>query len=349
MRILHIIFNTTFTKPYIDFINSNFNSSEHTFLILGNNELEKENYNYNNVYFVSKKIKCILFALKNMYRCEKIILHGLFSNFEIMNFFIQPWLLKKCNWVIWGGDLYEHKFRDNSIKSSINEFFRAFVIQRMSGLITHVYGDYELAKLWYKTKGEYYYCFCYPSNLYKKYQVKKKGFSNLKTCILVGNSADKTNNHIEIFNKLSFLKNEDIEIICPLSYGDCEYRNMVVKIGFSLFGDKFKPITDFMKSVKYLELLATVDVALFNHKRQQALGNIISLIGMGKKVYIRDDVTTWEFCKMHELKVYNTNSTLVDVLEKLDDSEKDKNIENASGRFSYEKLKMDWVRIFSIR
>ncbi len=36
----------------------------------------------------------------------------------------------------------------------------------------------------------------------------------------MGNSANPTNNHIEVLNKLLKFKDEDIEIIAPLSYGE---------------------------------------------------------------------------------------------------------------------------------
>ena len=37
----------------------------------------------------------------------------------------------------------------------------------------------------------------------------------------------------------------------------------------------------------YLKILGKIDIAIFNHERQQAVGNITSLLGLGKKVYIK--------------------------------------------------------------
>lgn len=34
---------------------------------------------------------------------------------------------------------------------------------------------------------------------------------------------------------------------------------------------------------EYLGLLAKIDIAILNHKRQQAMGNITTLLGLGKK------------------------------------------------------------------
>ncbi|MFC6669724.1 hypothetical protein [Marinobacterium aestuariivivens] len=51
---------------------------------------------------------------KSMWQAEKIILHGLFNSHIFYILAFQPWLLRKCSWVIWGGDLYirEAKIRD---------------------------------------------------------------------------------------------------------------------------------------------------------------------------------------------------------------------------------------------
>ena len=45
------------------------------------------------------------------------------------------------------------------------------------------------------------------------------------------------------------------------------------------FWRKFKPLVDFMPFDEYLNLLAKVDIAIFNHKRQQAMGNTTILLG----------------------------------------------------------------------
>ena len=45
---------------------------------------------------------------------------------------------------------------------------------------------------------------------------------------------------------------------------------------------------------RYIELLSDIDIAVFNHNRQQGLGNTTTLLGLGKKVYLRSDTTTWK-------------------------------------------------------
>lgn len=344
--ILHIFNYDKFTEPYIEFIDKNFDINQHIFFIVGNSEYYI-NKNRKNV-FMSDGISSIPFIISKMNSSDKIIIHGLFNRNIVLLLFSQPWLLKKCNWVIWGGDLYCYRNPKKKIRSKLYEWIRKFIIKNISGIITHVKGDYELAKLWYKTKAKYYYSFMYPSNLYKQYNLQNIKKDKSKLYIQIGNSADPTNNHIEVFHKLEKYKNKNIEIICPLSYGNREYRDKVITEGRKIFGNKFNPIVNFMPFSKYLELLAKIDIAIFNHNRQQALGNITTLLGLGKTVYIRDDIVTWNFCKEHKLKVYKINQEELDILKIIDEKDKYKNIKNIKNDFSIKKLLETQINIFQI-
>ncbi|MDK2828108.1 MAG: dTDP-N-acetylfucosamine:lipid N-acetylfucosaminyltransferase [Clostridium butyricum] len=345
MKILHIFNNTNekFSVPYIEFINENFDVKEHLFMILGSNKWIKK-INRDNVKFIEKVQYIEL--IKELYNSDKIIIHALMSPVIVLILFFQPWLLKKCYWVIWGSDLYYYKFREKNFKTNIYEILRRVVIRNMNGLITQIKGDFELAKKWYGAKGKYYYTFMYPSNLYKDYDISKIKKENGKIYIQIGNSSDPSNNHLEVFYKLEKYKDERIEIICPLSYGNIKYRDMIIEKGTKIFGTKFKPIIDFMPFEQYLRVLAKIDIAIFNHKRQQAMGNIITLLGLGKKVYIREDITTWPFCKELGLKVFSLGENFNDLFKEMSDIEKEKNINIIKKQFNEEKLKKDWEKIF---
>lgn len=346
-KYLELLPNDKFTDSYVDFVSKNFDSNDHMFIVIGkgidSNIKETENVKR----MVKMKIRHVSFLLKEMYKCEKVFLHGLFHKEIVLLLFVQPWLLQKSTWFIWGGDLYWYKFRNRNLKSNLYAVMRKFVIKNMGGLVTHIKGDYELARLWYGAKGKYYYSFMYPSNLFKEYNLPKADRNNKRFYVQVGNSADPTNNHIDVFNKLIAYRDKVTEIICPLSYGNVEYRNRVIKMGFEIFGKRFTPIIEFMPFSEYLKLLAKIDVAIFNHGRQQAMGNIITLLGLGKKVYIRDDITTWEFFKLHGLTLYNINGNFTDLKEPIPINIRSKNIEKIKSIFSEDKLKEQLQKIFS--
>jgi len=346
MKHLHITNTEKFVEPYIKFITSKFDSNEHKFFCFKNSITDYIKGSYINL-FKFDKVAWNLKVLKELYATDRIYLHGLFDMRIVLLLFFQPWLLKKCFWIVWGADLYSYRQPRFTLKAKIKEYSRRFVIKRIGGLITHIKGDYELAKEWYGIRGEYYYSFIYPSNLYKEILIFEKIKDDTVTYIQVGNSADPSNNHLQIFEKLSLLNPKNVHIICPLSYGDKEYTEKIVKSGKALFGDSFEPLLEFMPFDNYLEVLSKIDVAIFNHNRQQAVGNITTLLGLGKKVYMRDDITTWEFCKEHDLKVFSITKDIDSVLIPINETDRVLNISNSREQFSEIKLVKDWEYIFN--
>jgi hypothetical protein len=230
------------------------------------------------------------------------------------------------------------------MKQKIYEYMRAFCIKRFGGLITYLKGDYELVKKWYKAKGKYYECFMYPSNLYKEVDLTIRDKEENKIYIQIGNSADPSNNHKEIIDKLKEHKEKNIEIICPLSYGNREYAEEIKILGENIFGNKFIALMDFIKFEEYLKILSKVDIAIFNHRRQQAMGNTITLLGLGKKIYIRNDVSQWELFNEKGIKVFDNNTI---ELKKIDYNTKKNNQRIVRRYFSEENLKIQWSKILN--
>ena len=169
--------------------------------------------------------------------------------------------------------------------------------------------------------------------------------------ILAGNSATQENQHSETFHALEHLKDENIEIICPLSYGSPEYRDKVIEEGKNIFGGKFMPLKDFMEYEDYICLLASCDAGIFNNNRQQAMGNILILLRLGKKVYLREDTSMWRHFK-EDMKycVYPVSELEGITLEELArfPSEKARgNISIAEEYFSGNYAAEQWRKVFA--
>ncbi|MGB3149325.1 MAG: TDP-N-acetylfucosamine:lipid II N-acetylfucosaminyltransferase [Maribacter sp.] len=135
-------------------------------------------------------------------------------------------------------------------------------------------------------------------------------YSFEKNNILLGNSSFLSNNHFEALEILSKLNIENMSIITPLSYGDPEYSNEVIKAGKNKFGDSFRPLVDFMSLKEYNNILKTCSIAILNSYRQQAIGNIITLLWMGAKVYLDERNTFYQYLKRKELHVFSVNKDL---------------------------------------
>lgn len=102
--------------------------------------------------------------------------------------------------------------------------------------------------------------------------------------ILVGNSATPENNHLEVFELLAATDLGDRRIIVPLSYGNHWYRDRIIDAGRARFGDRFVPLTDYLPAETYAAILADCGHAFMNHLRQQALGNICTLMLRGAHI-----------------------------------------------------------------
>jgi len=128
--------------------------------------------------------------------------------------------------------------------------------------------------------------------------------------ILVGNSADYTNNHLDTFEVLSKIDLGDRKILCPLSYGHDWYRDVVIRRGKELFGENFVPIVNFMPIQEYTKMIASCSIAVMNHIRQQALGNIIIMLYCGARVFLHPRSPVYDFLSKQGALVFSFNSLL---------------------------------------
>lgn len=329
MKYLHIGPNSRIYIDYIKFIEENFDEKEHKFLY------PKENGKslIENIFFI---IKFIMYGL----RAKKIFIHGLFNKKMIIFLYIFRFFLKKTYWIIWGGDLYSYNERK---KKSVFHTIEDYVKGNAKGYISYMDGEFRLAKKWFKAKGKFYRSFTYPSNLYKEVDLKKTEKNEL--WIQIGNSADSSNNHLEILEKLSKFKDMNIKLFCILSYGGSEeYKKQVIGRGSELFKDKFFPILNFMEFKEYMSFLSSLDIAIFAHNRQQGFGNITSLLSMKKTVYLKEKISTFEM--LNEMKIGIKSFDRFTALEKFDENILENNRRIIKENFSEEKLIEQWKNIF---
>lgn len=312
-KVLHIAYLDKFIPGFIELVRQQFAYEPHTMITFG--DIRKHPYVQSSTisnFSTLKSFRCCLKLILAMHRNDIIMLHGLFSPHLVILLCFMPWLHKKCNWIIWGGDLYFHKLAVKNARYHLLEIFRKFLISRFGGFITYVEGDYHNAQQWYNASGKLYECIMYKSNIYsgevltEDYLTQRAGQNSVKVNIQVGNSADPTNNHQQVFEKLSKLdvQNQVEKIYCPLSYGNPVYAEEIKQLGEVMFGERFYPLMDFMPLEQYNEILDKVDIAIFAHNRQQAMGNTINLLGRGKTVYMRADTSSYALLTKLGIKVF---------------------------------------------
>ncbi len=295
MRIIHIMTFEKFIRDYIQFIEKNLEVNDHYFLIIGTDYKKYDLSGLPNVIFINN-YRNVFNMIFRLHIANRIILHGLWDERVIKILLCMPWLIKKCYWMLWGGDFYYPETKTLARKK---------LIKKIKHFVGFIKDDYLLIREWYGAKGEFHECILYPVAFFEEDYSPNLGGQKGTIKILAGNSADPSNNHFDLFEKLIPYKEQDIQIIVPLSYGNGTYSEDVIKKGKEIFGDKFVPLTDFISLSEYKKLLKDVDIAIFNHDRQQGMGNIISLISYGKKVYIRSHISTWKMFNSFGVTVFD--------------------------------------------
>jgi dTDP-N-acetylfucosamine:lipid II N-acetylfucosaminyltransferase len=115
--------------------------------------------------------------------------------------------------------------------------------------------------------------------------------------ILLGNSATLTCNHLDGMRLLKSCNINGRRIVSPLSYGDESYGDRVRKAGNRLFGEDFRALINFMPAKDYVATIMSCGFVLMNHKRQQAVGNIVIMLYLGARVFLREENPLYSFFK----------------------------------------------------
>lgn len=353
---LHIIPSDKFDRDFIKFINENFNGNDHYFFLTTSKEedYEKEKlgqnvrvYKYCRTNILRKIVTCLdvvrlyIILFRYCITSDRIFFHNL-DKIRVLYLYIFRFFLKKSYWGIWGISDNENPCVTSGKLQKIEFYVKA----RFKGYVTQVKGDYDIIQKYFGATGKYYDCFMYPSNLYKEINLIPYKKNNNELYIQIGNSGQECNNHFEIFEKLKKYRDENIRLYCILSYGALPgYKEKVIKRGKEIFGDKFVPVVDFMKFEEYMKFLSNIDIAIFAHNMQKAVGNITSLLSMKKTIYMKETVTTYGMLQDLGIVVKSFNN--FGDLKKLDEIILEKNKEIIKERFSEKRLIEDLSNLFN--
>ena len=281
---------------------------------------------------------------KCFYKADQIIMHG---NPLLFYFFIFGFWVKKLGWIIYGGVDMENADKPG-LNNIINKRIRCQVLKRVLFHYTHIEGDSNWCNLTYHSNAKFVYSPVYLSNIpnLNNFLPVQNINNNEPINLLVGSSNDSSNNHIEIFGWLQKIRNNNLHIYCPLSYGGNEqYKENVKKAGYQFFGERFKPLEHFMKYEEYQTFLRKIHLAIFNHKRQEAMGVTLSLIGNGKVVYMCPNTTAFESLKSRGFVIFD-NRLIQNKNEFYNLKNTEPNKEILEKYYSLTALKNSWNNIY---
>lgn len=290
-----------YSYTFLQLFGSHFDATDHLFIF---KKTKTQSYSYpdtlrNRIIFTGNLRKFFLTFSSSFRNCRQIYFHYLPYGPSLFTWFFSSNLLRKSTWIIWGGDVFPADSSNGNIIASVYEMLRRRIIKKIPRIAGLLEEDFEIVRNRYHTKASFSQVFYpYPINFSLLAELKTNYIPSSEKTILLGNSASRSNNHLEILLKLEPLKNEPIKILCPLSYGSTgKYVGLIAEKGKEIFRDKFIPLLDFIEPAEYLKIISGVDVVIMNHQRQQGLGNVFPMLFLGKKVYIRSDASSFNFLK----------------------------------------------------
>jgi dTDP-N-acetylfucosamine:lipid II N-acetylfucosaminyltransferase len=301
-----------------------------------------------------KQLTSFFRATRAVEDADLVVFHGFFYGiWHYLLFLAWPSrFLKKSVWTIWGADLYAYKNRPRGGRSRLTEVLRKKVIPRFGHGTSLVPGDLDIAAQVYGFAGTRFGAF-YPNpvdySLAQNASRKPSAGEDKVRVVMVGNSADPTNQHIAVLHSLHKIWDGSFDVHLPLAYGKPDYADQVAKVAVSLFDKHAQVQRDFLGPNEYSDVLRSVDVAIYNHNRQQGLGNILFLLAAGKTVYIRSDTTTFDFFQANQIEVFSTERLLqgmVTTAELFDHHADNGVFQRVSDLVSDRRAEQEWRNIF---
>ncbi len=170
-----------------------------------------------------------------------------------------------------------------------------------------------------------------------------------RTGIQIGNSGSMSGNHLDVFNKLKSINKSDRTFIVPLSYGNESYIKVILQEGKSIFGEQFKPLTEFVPLEQYNQIIKQCGIALLYSYRQQAVGNTISLLWFGSKVFLSSNNPFYHYLKRIGVEIFSFELDFKDQssLELLSDETIQKNRDALFNHLNTYLLQSELIEVIS--
>ncbi|MEX0723668.1 MAG: TDP-N-acetylfucosamine:lipid II N-acetylfucosaminyltransferase [Gracilimonas sp.] len=306
-KVVHLCFNHVYAQSLADLIEhvNEHSDQQHRLYIetqraIPNYSVEIDNNPASTLFNFKTKLQSIAQeCLKE--DVDMVMFHGIF--FDWQKKLIHTIGDKKhIGWKLWGGDLY------NPIK---NGKPLTDLMKLVDSVHARVEGDFEIIEETYGKKLFSRFGYTFPG-LYE--DIPDDIEKDTPKRIIIGNSGDPENEHVEILKILASKKDiQDYQLLIPVAYNlPRGYKQVLVNTIKELGLHSITELHDqFIHPRDYVELVMRSRMLITAHNRQQAIGSILTSLYGGNNTFIKKEINlngkkitnpTWRYVLDHNLE-----------------------------------------------
>lgn len=308
-------------------LHENFDLTEHEFLVMSSEKALDvfPKFKGYDLDFLPKKGRLgkFIYLRKRLKQADSVIFNSLIFNNRsyLFVFALSRKILKKAAWIEWGGDLYNWRLSDGSLKSRLYNFANRRIRENVAWVgVTFEADQLEFERQFPNSEAKIFYT-PLPFGEDREDLIKTclececRRYPKVPLRVQVSHNSLQVNDHVVSLYALSKFKDEKMKVFLPVSYGSfgingqlggSSYKNAVCGVAKTLFGDKAKFLMRQYPLPTYLRYLWTIDVAVFDSERPIGLANVFYLLALGKKVYINGSSPQYRFLVSRGVKIFDS-------------------------------------------